>query len=131
MKWVEKDFDSIESRKKRNPYNIPVHNQGNKNSCTSHSFALMMEYKLSDYFKERTLIDVDDLWEKQLKYGTATEQGDLPEGVFFIATKYGARFKTDSGKTGTMFLSGEKIEQGIMTIYAGWRIELDKPNLLM
>ena len=39
-----------------NPYNIPVHDQGNKNSCTAHAPALMMEYQLSDYFKERTLI---------------------------------------------------------------------------
>jgi len=44
-----------------NPYNIPVHDQGNKNNCTSHAFALMLEYKLSEKFKERVIVDVDDL----------------------------------------------------------------------
>lgn len=112
-----------------NPYNIPVHDQGNKNSCTAHAFALMMEYQLSDYFKERTLVDVDDLWEKQKKFGTASEEkGDLPDGPFKIAAKYGVRFKTDSGKTGAVILSGNRrMENGIMA-YEGWTIHLDHPG---
>lgn len=111
----------------RNPYNIPVHDQGNKNSCTAHAFALMMEYQLSEHFKERTLVDVDDLWEKQKKFGTASEErGDLPDGPYKIATKYGFRFRTDSGKTGTVFLSGNKrAENGIM-VYEGWTIREDR-----
>ncbi|MDO8668866.1 MAG: hypothetical protein Q7K65_01055 [Candidatus Buchananbacteria bacterium] len=92
-----------------NPYNIPVHDQGNKNSCTSHGFALMLEYQLSNKFKERTLIDVNDLWKKQKKYGTATENGDYIEGPFIIAEKYGVKFKTDSGKKGIFFLNGKII----------------------
>ncbi len=89
----------------RNPYNIPVHNQGNKNNCTSHSFAAMMEYQLSDKFKERTLVDVDDLWEKQKKFGTAVEElGDTLEGPWIIAEKYGIKFTTESGKQGVYFL---------------------------
>jgi hypothetical protein len=108
-----------------NPYNLPIHDQKGKNNCTSHSFAAMMEYHLSDHFKEKTLIDVDDLWEKQLKYGTATEEGDVMDGAFRIATEYGARFTTDSGKTGIMFLKDDKEKQGFFTVYKGWRIELD------
>lgn len=109
-----------------NPYNLPIHDQRSKKNCTSHAFAAMVEYHLSDYFKEQTLIDVDDLWEKQKKYGTATDEGDLMDGPYAIATKYGARFKTGSGKTGTMFLTGQKERQGIFTIYKGWRIRLDR-----
>ncbi|MFZ3166629.1 MAG: hypothetical protein WA130_03365 [Candidatus Methanoperedens sp.] len=92
-----------------NPYNIPVHDQGNKNNCTSHAFSLMMEYRLSEKFKERTLVDVDDLWEKQKKFGTATEEGDRSDGPFIIAEKYGVKFKTDSGKSGIFFLDGRII----------------------
>ena len=99
-----------ESYKVLNPYNIPVHDQKGKNSCTSHAFALMMEYKLSEMFNERTLIDVDDLWEKQKKFGTAREEdGDFMEGPFIIAEKYGVKFSTDDVKTGIYFLGG-KIE---------------------
>ena len=109
-----------------NPYNIPVHDQGNKNNCTSHALASMMEYHLSDHFKERTLIDVDDLWGKQKEYGTATEDGDNLDGPFVIAIKYGVKFKTDTGKTGTMFLVDKKESDGIFTTYIGWKIKLDK-----
>ena len=84
-----------------NPFNIPIHEQKDKNNCTSHAFATQLEYYLSDYFKERTLINVDDLWEKQLKYGTATEAGgDTTEGVMKIVGEYGVLFRTDSGKKG-------------------------------
>lgn len=92
-----------------NPYNIPVHNQGNKNNCTSHAFALLIEYNLSNRLKERALVDVDDLWEKQKKFGTATDEGDTLEGPWLIAEKYGVIFNTDSGRRGTYFLGG-KIE---------------------
>ena len=109
-----------------NLYNLPIHDQKGKNNCSSHAFAAMMEYRLSDYFKERTLIDVDDLWDKQLKFGTATEEeGDVMDGPFRIATEYGVRFRTDSGKMGTMFLTGEKEKQGWLMVYKGWRIKLD------
>ena len=109
-----------------NPYNIPIHDQKDKMNCTSHAFASMMEYNLSDHFKERTLIDVDDLWEKQKKYGTATENGgDVLEGPCKIAIKYGVKFRTDSGKTGTVFLSGLKKKEGMITTYIGKRIEMD------
>jgi hypothetical protein len=92
-----------------NPYNIPVHNQANKNNCTSHAFAAVLEYELSNLFKERVIVDVDDLWEKQKKFGTATEEGDFTEGSFIIATKYGVKFCTEGGRKGTFFLGG-KIE---------------------
>lgn len=111
-----------------NPYNIPVHNQGSKKNCTSHAFALMMEYHLSDHFRERTLVDVDDLWEKQKMYGTATEEeGDCSDGPFMIATKYGVRFKTDSGKTGCFFLTGVREEKNGITTYKGWKMKMDNP----
>ena len=84
-----------------NPFNIPIHDQKDKNNCTSYAFSTTLEHYLSDYFRERTLIDVDDLWEKQLKYGTATEEGgDTIEGVMKIADEYGVLFRTDSGKKG-------------------------------
>lgn len=94
-----------------NPYNIPVHDQGKKKNCTSHAFASLIEFHLSNMFKERTLVDVDDLWNKQLKFGTATEEiGDIStEGPFIIAKKYGVKFKTDSGKRGIYFLDGRII----------------------
>lgn len=108
-----------------NPYNLPIHNQGNKNNCTSHAFASMIEYHLSDKLKERTLVDVDDLWEKQKKLGTATEEGDFLDGPIVIATNYGVRFKTDSGREGTFFLSGKTEKRGAITYLLGGRIELD------
>jgi hypothetical protein len=81
------------SYKNLNLYNIPIHDQGNKKNCTSHAFVGMMEYKLSDKFKERVIIDVDNLWEKQKKFGTATEKkGDFLEGSFIIAKKYQKAF---------------------------------------
>ena len=83
-----------------NPYNIPIHNQGNENNCTSHAFATMIEYKLSKILKERVLIEVDDLWTKQKGYGTAIDRGDTMEGVMFIADKYGMKFQTESGRKG-------------------------------
>jgi hypothetical protein len=84
-----------------NPYNIPIHNQGNKYNCTSHAVATLYEYKLSELLKERALIDVDDLWNNQLKYGTATEhEGDTIADAFNIANEYGMLFTTDSGKKG-------------------------------
>ena len=87
-----------------NPHNIPVHDQGNKMNCTSHAYASLVEYKLSDYFKERTLVDVDDLWEKQKKFGTASEEsGDRLDGPFTIGEEYGIRFKTDSGRKGIYY----------------------------
>lgn len=121
----EKPLNLPDDYEVENPYKIPVHDQGDKNNCTSHTFALMMEYHLSEYFKERTLIDVDDLWEKQKRLGTATDRGDFLEGPFFIATKYGVKFKTDSGKTGRLFLSGKKRTEGMITSYMGWKIKLD------
>jgi hypothetical protein len=90
-----------------NPYNIPVHDQGIQNNCTSHAFALQMEYQLSDFFKERVIVDVDELWQKQKKYGTATEDGDSLVGPSLIAEQYGVRFATQSGRKGIYFLGGE------------------------
>jgi hypothetical protein len=83
-----------------NNYDLPIHDQKDKNNCTSHSIAEMFEYKLSEYFKEQTLIDVDDLWEKQLKYGTATQDGDTMEDAMKTADEYGMLFTTKSGKKG-------------------------------
>jgi hypothetical protein len=110
-----------------NPYNIPYRVQGKENNCTSISFAHLFEYQLSDYFRERTIMDVDDLWEKQKKFGTATEEGDFMEGPFLIATKYGARFRTDSDDSGTIYLSGKKMKIFGVTTYTGWRVKMDKP----
>jgi hypothetical protein len=60
----------------------------------------MFEYKLSNVLKEQVLIDVDDLWEKQKKFGTATEKGDTIEDAMKIADEYGMLFKTKSGVKG-------------------------------
>lgn len=83
-----------------NPYNIPIHNQENKNNCTSIAFATLLEYKLSEFLKERSLIDIDDLWDKQRRLGTATEAGDKMTGPMEMVEKYGALFRTDSGRKG-------------------------------
>jgi len=85
-----------------NPHNIPVKNQGNSPSCTSHGLASMFERQLSNHFNELVTIDAKDLWEKQLKYGTATDQGDTVIGAFFVADKYGMKFETKSGIKGIL-----------------------------
>lgn len=92
-----------------NPYKIPVHDQQGLNNCTSHALALCLEYYLSDCLKERVEIDVIDLWNKQLKYGTASEQGDTLEDAIFIADKFGVLFKTINGRKG-IFKMSEGIE---------------------
>jgi hypothetical protein len=87
-----------------NPHNIPVHNQGRKNNCTAHSNATLIEYTLSGIFKERVIVDVDDLWLKQKKFGTATEQGgDTLTDSVIVAARYGIKFETDSGKKGIFY----------------------------
>lgn len=106
-------------------YDLPIRDQGDKNNCTSHAFAYMIEWHLSNHFEERAINDVNDLWEKQLKYGTATEEGDLSEGPFIIATNQGVKFRTDSGISGTVFLTGEKRGIGPPNAYVGWRIVID------
>ena len=92
-----------------NPFEIPAHVQKDVNNCTSIAVSSMIEYKLSIYFNERVLIDIDDLWEKQKKFGTATENGDTLKDVFVIADEYGVLFKTESGKTG-LFKPAKGIE---------------------
>ena len=90
-------------------YNIPIHDQGTKNNCTAHALAGMIELTLSRVLKERVIVDVDDLWEKQKKFGTATEKwGDTVSGAVRIAARYGVKFETESGKRGT-FLPGSTI----------------------
>jgi hypothetical protein len=87
-----------------NPYNIPVHNQGRKNNCTAYTNATLIESTLSRVLKERVIVDVDDLWEKQKKFGTATEQGgDTLTDSVIIAARYGIKFETDSGKKGIFY----------------------------
>jgi hypothetical protein len=87
-----------------NPYNLPVHNQGCKNNCTTHAYAASIEYILSRTLKERVAVDVDDLWEKQKKFGTATEQGgDTLSDSLMIAETYGVKFETESGKKGVYY----------------------------
>jgi len=87
-----------------NPYNIPVHNQGRKNNCTAHANATLIEFTLSRIFKERVTVDVDDLWEKQKKFGTASEHGgDTLSDSVIVAAIYGAKFETASGKKGIYY----------------------------
>ena len=87
-----------------NPYNIPVHNQGRKNNCTAHANATLIEFTLSRILKERVIVDVDDLWEKQKKFGTATEQGgDTLSDSVIIAATYGVKFETASRKKGIFY----------------------------
>jgi hypothetical protein len=78
-----------------------IHNQGSKNSCTAHAFARMFEITLYQKMGVRVYLNADDLWEKQILYGTATEEnGDTFEGVATIAEEYGIKFITSEGKTG-------------------------------
>ena len=84
-----------------NPYNIPIHDQGNKSNCTSQVIAEGIEYYLSNKFKQLVLVDVDDLWEKQKKYGTAKDGvGDTMEDAVRIAHEYGVIYKKSDGETG-------------------------------
>ncbi len=82
------------------PYNIPIHDQGNKNSCVLHALAVCIEEYLSEEFKERTLIDVDDWWDNMLKYGMATTDGTTVELAMEYISKHGVKYTTDSGKCG-------------------------------
>lgn len=50
-----------------------IHNQGNKNNCTAHSFAGLIEVELTEKFGEFVYVDVDDLWEKQKNLGPQTK----------------------------------------------------------
>lgn len=76
-----------------NKFIPPIHNQGNKNNCTAHAVASAIEIELSKKLGKRVIVDVDDLWEKQKKFGTATEEGgDSLEDALFIAKKYGVRY---------------------------------------
>lgn len=109
-----------------NPYNIPVHDQGNKNNCTSHAFALAIEYQLSNKLGEKVIVDVDDLWEKQRKFGTATDAGDRIDGPFIIATKYGVRFDTENGRRGTIFFSDKTVKGNGITHCFINKVEFDK-----
>lgn len=96
-----------------NPYNIPVHDQGGKNNCTSHSIASAIEYQLSAKLEERVLVDVDDLWEKQKRFGSATEEtGDFIENALRVASMHGIKFTTTSGKKGTIYPSAKSIGTG-------------------
>ena len=70
------------------------HIQRGENNCTSHSFALMMEFQLSNLFKQRILIDVDDLWGKQKKFGTATREVDYIHRPWEIYIRHGLKYKT-------------------------------------
>lgn len=92
-----------------NPYNLPVHEQGSENNCTSHAAAGMLEYHLSAILQERSIINVEDLWHKQKTLGTATNDGDYLDGPLKIATKYGVKFTTESGRKGVYFLGGQII----------------------
>ena len=84
-----------------NTYNIPIHDQGNKSNCTSHAIATMIEYRLSNEFKQLVTVDVEDLWEKQKKYGTAKEGiGDSIEDAVKVAQEYGVIYKKSNGETG-------------------------------
>ena len=109
-----------------NPYKIPTRDQGNENSCTSHAFASCAEYYLSNKLKEKVSVDVDDLWQKQKKFGTATEEGDSMDGPIIIGRKYGVRFSAEkSGRRGRLFLSDEsEIREGIVHFFVS-KIEFD------
>lgn len=110
-----------------NTYNLPVHNQGNKKNCTSHAFASMTENYLSNKLKERVLVDVDDLWDKQKKFGTATEEkGDYLFGPVVIAIKYGVRFNAEqSGRRGTLFLNDKTEKKNGITHISVSKIKFD------
>lgn len=111
QEWEDEHFKKFEPSdipagpirsKNWNTYDLPPHDQGDKNSCTAHAVAMMFEMHLSNDFREPVSIDGDDLWEKQLKFGTATEDGDDFVGVLYIADKYGMKFETKSGIKGIL-----------------------------
>ena len=66
------------------------------------------------------------MWEKQKKFGMATEEnGDFLEGPIIIATKYGVRFSTERGRRGAFFLSGKTEKREGITFLLGGKIEFD------
>jgi hypothetical protein len=82
----------------------PVHDQGDKNSCTAHAYAAGIEIILSGKLKETVTVDANDLWEKQKNFGTATEdEGDTIHGPAIIAAIHGVKFETESGKKGIFY----------------------------
>ena len=99
-----------------NPYNVPVHDQGDKNNCTAHANAALIELTLSRMLKERVTVDVNDLWEKQKNFGTAIEdEGDTVRGSAIIAAIHGVKFETESGKKG-IFYPGISTESQLIWI---------------
>ena len=88
---------------------LPIRNQGKKNNCTSHAIAGAVEIMLSKELGELAIVDADDLWEKQLNFGTATQKGDTISGAIHIAKKYGLKYKTASGKTGVIYPEFKKL----------------------
>ena len=77
------------------------HNQGNKSNCTSHAIAACLELMLSGKLQKKVTVDVDDLWEKQKKLGTAKEGiGDYMENALKIASTYGVKFSVEDGGKG-------------------------------
>lgn len=92
------------------PKGFKVHNQGNKMNCTSHAITGGIEIQLGNKLGEAIYCDVDDLWEKQKKFGTATEEeGEYMENAWRIAATYGIKFKTFCGKTGTIYPSAKSL----------------------
>lgn len=78
------------------------HDQGNKSNCSSHAIAACLELQLSARLKKRVTVDVEDLWEKQKKFGTAQEGiGDHMESSLNTANTYGVIFSVEDGRKGT------------------------------
>ena len=98
------------------PDNLPVHDQGCKNNCTAHATAAGIEITLSRILEERVTVDVDDLWEKQKKFGTATEpEGDTAGDPEIIAERYGVKFETETEKKGIVYPTAVKLGKDVFT----------------
>lgn len=79
--------------------------------CTIGGMAMHVELQLTLKLKERVIVDVEDLWEKQKKYGTIIDKVWCPpEEVNMIASKYGIKYKTESGESKTYFPVFYKID---------------------
>ena len=101
-----------------------THNQGDRPTCVLHSWAYIEELKLADIFKQKIMIDVDEIWDRMLSAGLADENGtQIPIAINFINSTYyifqtenGIRYWWFGNKVELMWEESVLLEEGVLKI---------------